>query len=129
LVTPAGESMLIDSGYPGDRDADRVKKACDAAGVKKIDTCVAVVNGGPRKGGEAGTFATLKAIPSIQDIYQVHRNVRPDDQNPPPAFIANMEENGDAGNLVKMSVDPAGKTYVDSIPSTKAEKTYATRPR
>src|SRR5882762_1327323 len=37
LVTPAGESVLIDSGYPGDRDADRVKKACDAAGVKKID--------------------------------------------------------------------------------------------
>src|SRR5690242_3451430 len=37
LVTPARESVLIDSGYPGDRDADRVKKACDAAGVKKID--------------------------------------------------------------------------------------------
>lgn len=96
--------------------------------VKSLAPTVAVVNSGPRKGGEAGTFATLKATPSIQDIYQVHRNVRlPADQNPPPAFIANMEENGDTGNLVKMSVDPTGKTYVVSIPSTKMEKTYATR--
>jgi beta-lactamase superfamily II metal-dependent hydrolase len=96
--------------------------------IKSLAPTVAVVNSGPRKGGEPGTFATLKATPSIQDIYQLHRNVRlPADQNPPPAFIANMEEDGDAGNLVKMSVDPTGKTYVVSIPATKTEKTYATR--
>ena len=96
--------------------------------IKSLAPTVAVVNNGPRKGGEAGAFATLKATPSIQDIYQLHRNVNlPADQNPPPAFIANMEENGDAGNLVKMSVDPTGQTYVVSIPSTKTQKTYATR--
>jgi len=96
--------------------------------IKSLAPTVAVVNNGPRKGGEAGAFATLKATPSIQDIYQLHRNVQlPADQNPPPAFIANMEENEDAGNLVKMSVDPTGQTYVVSIPSTKTQKTYATR--
>jgi beta-lactamase superfamily II metal-dependent hydrolase len=38
LVTPAGESVLIDSGNPGGRDAGRIHKAAtEAAGLKKID--------------------------------------------------------------------------------------------
>jgi competence protein ComEC len=38
FVTPAGETVLIDTGYPGDRDADRIGKAVtDLAGLKKID--------------------------------------------------------------------------------------------
>ena len=38
LVTPAGETVLWDTGYPGDRDADRVKKAVtELAGLQKID--------------------------------------------------------------------------------------------
>jgi hypothetical protein len=96
--------------------------------IRSLAPTVAVVNNGPRKGGEAGAFATLKATPSIQDIYQLHRNVQlPADQNAPPEFIANMEEAGDAGNLVKMSVEATGATYAVGIPSTKTQKTYATR--
>ena len=44
LVTPAGESMLIDSGYPDNhgRDKDRIiSVARDVAGLKKIDHAVA----------------------------------------------------------------------------------------
>jgi len=38
IVTPAGESVLIDSGNPGTRDAGRIHKtATEAAGMKKID--------------------------------------------------------------------------------------------
>jgi competence protein ComEC len=37
LVTPAGESVLVDSGYPGGRDARRVAAAAQQAGLKKID--------------------------------------------------------------------------------------------
>jgi len=37
IVTPAGESVLIDCGWAGDRDAGRVAKAAEAAGVKAID--------------------------------------------------------------------------------------------
>jgi beta-lactamase superfamily II metal-dependent hydrolase len=39
LVTPSGESMLIDTGYPGfeDRDVNRVLSAVRQAGVKKLD--------------------------------------------------------------------------------------------
>jgi beta-lactamase superfamily II metal-dependent hydrolase len=37
LVTPAGESVLIDSGNPGVRDSGRIHKAAQVAGLKKID--------------------------------------------------------------------------------------------
>src|SRR5687767_4463492 len=38
IVTPAGESVLIDSGNPGGRDAGRIHKAAtEAAGLQRID--------------------------------------------------------------------------------------------
>ena len=42
LLSPSGESMLIDAGYPGfnDRDANRIMEACKTAGVTKIDYMV-----------------------------------------------------------------------------------------
>ncbi len=42
LVSPSGESMLIDTGWAGHnhRDADRIAAAAKAAGVKKIDYLV-----------------------------------------------------------------------------------------
>src|SRR5216683_7533643 len=38
IVSPSGESMLIDTGYAvGDRDAKRIYAATQQAGIKKID--------------------------------------------------------------------------------------------
>jgi beta-lactamase superfamily II metal-dependent hydrolase len=39
VVTPAGQSLLIDAGYPGvnGRDADRIVRAARDAGIKRID--------------------------------------------------------------------------------------------
>jgi predicted outer membrane repeat protein len=37
IVTPAGESVLIDCGNPGARDAERIHKTAVAAGLKQID--------------------------------------------------------------------------------------------
>src|SRR5436853_6839987 len=37
IVTPAGESVLIDCGNPGNRDAERIHKAATAAGLTRID--------------------------------------------------------------------------------------------
>lgn len=36
-VSPSGESLLMDTGNPGGRDADRIMEAVRAAGVKQID--------------------------------------------------------------------------------------------
>ncbi len=40
MVTPAGESILVDTGYPGERDARRVQQALEAAGLERIDHLV-----------------------------------------------------------------------------------------
>jgi competence protein ComEC len=40
IVTPAGESLLVDCGNPGARDAERIHKAAQAAGLKQIDHLV-----------------------------------------------------------------------------------------
>jgi beta-lactamase superfamily II metal-dependent hydrolase len=37
ILTPAGESVLIDCGNPGARDGDRIAKAAADAGIKAID--------------------------------------------------------------------------------------------
>src|SRR5213595_3395018 len=41
IVTPTGRSLLIDTGFPGDRDAGRIAHvALEIAGLKQIDHCV-----------------------------------------------------------------------------------------
>ncbi len=40
VVSPSGESMLIDTGWPGERDAGRILDACRRAGVKRINYLV-----------------------------------------------------------------------------------------
>ncbi len=40
IVTPAGESVLIDCGNPGSRDPERILKAAQKAGLKQIDHLV-----------------------------------------------------------------------------------------
>ena len=40
LVSPSGQSMLIDAGWPGTRDADRIMAVAKAAGITQIDFLV-----------------------------------------------------------------------------------------
>ena len=40
VVSPSGESMLIDAGSPGDRDADRIAVVAKQAGLHQIDYMV-----------------------------------------------------------------------------------------
>jgi competence protein ComEC len=37
FVAPSGQSMLVDAGFPGPRDADRIVAAAKDAGIKQID--------------------------------------------------------------------------------------------
>lgn len=67
LVTPAGESILFDTGNPGRRDPDRiVKVATEVAGVKKIDHLIITHFHGDHYGG-ASTLATLLPIETLWD--------------------------------------------------------------
>ena len=60
IVTPSGQSLLVDSGNPGDRDAKRIFETAQLAGLKKIDMLVTTHYHGDHVGGLA---ALVKLIP------------------------------------------------------------------
>ncbi|MBD0259089.1 MAG: MBL fold metallo-hydrolase, partial [Cytophagales bacterium] len=95
--------------------------------VKTLQPTVAVMGNGTRKGCGPETFTTLKGTPSVQAIYQAHKNLREDSQyNTGDAYIANLEAECQ-GNYVKLSVAPDGKSYTVSIPASGHTQTYQTR--
>jgi competence protein ComEC len=85
-----------------------------------------VFNNGPRKGGEPASFAAASAVPSVKAIYELHRNVRDGAPNTEEEKIANRDE-ACAGSYITLSVEPQGRTFVVSVPSTGHRKSYATR--
>src|SRR5438309_8306802 len=51
FVSPSGESLLVDAGNPGDRDADRIAASAKEAGVTQIDYLVITHYDGDHVGG------------------------------------------------------------------------------
>lgn len=99
----------------------------NAALVQALHPRVAIMNNGARKGGAKKTFATLKAAPGLEDIFQLHRNVSTTAaDNAPPEFVANDEANC-RGNFIKLSVDATGKSYTVTIPAKGTSRTYSTK--
>ena len=74
---------------------------------------VAVMNNGAKKGGSAATVQAIKALPSVQALYQLHRNVAtgPAD-NTTPELTANLEETPDAGHMISIHVQADGRYRV-----------------
>jgi len=101
--------------------------------VQSLTPTVAVMNNGPKKGGSAVAFASLKSAKSLQATYQVHQsyNVPPED-NAPAEYVANHQNlvGKDTvkceANLIKLSVAPDGKSYTVSIPATGHARTFQT---
>jgi beta-lactamase superfamily II metal-dependent hydrolase len=94
--------------------------------LKQLAPTVVVMNNGARKGGEAGTWATLRATPSIAAVFQVHRNVRVGPEgNTTPDLIANPDE-ACAGNLVRLAVEADGASYTVAIPATGVSRKFVT---
>jgi beta-lactamase superfamily II metal-dependent hydrolase len=95
--------------------------------VQALNPRVAIINNGPRKGGESRTFLTLKSVRDIRAIYQLHRNVRTSEkENAPPEFVANDEEACN-GELIKLSVSADGRAYTVHIPSKHVSNGYKSR--
>ena len=73
-------------------------------------------------------FANLQDTKSIEAVYQLHKNLRPDGatNNVPDEYIANKEKDCQ-GNFVKLSVAPDAKSYTVSIPASGHSRTFQTR--
>jgi beta-lactamase superfamily II metal-dependent hydrolase len=94
--------------------------------VRSLSPTVSVMSNGPRKGADAETLATLRSVPSLQTMWQIHKNLRgTTNVNTDDQYIANLTANCE-GNYIRCSVDPSGKSYTVSIPATGVAKTYAT---
>ncbi len=96
--------------------------------LQTIEPRVAIMNNGTTKGCAPEVFANLQETKSIQQVYQVHKNLRPDGEknNVADEFIANKEK-ACAGNHIRLSVAADTKSYTVSIPANKHEKTFQTR--
>jgi competence protein ComEC len=90
-----------------------------------IQPKVVIMNNGPRKGGPADVFDTLRHSPGLEDIWQVHLALgTPKEINTDEKMIANLESTAECkGNLLKVSVDSKGK-YTVTNPRTGFSKTY-----
>jgi len=67
IIAPSGESLLVDTGFPGndDRDAKRIAAAAVAAGLTRIDNLVITHFHGDHVGG----LAALSKMMPIRKIY------------------------------------------------------------
>jgi len=96
--------------------------------LRSVQPTVAVMNNGVTKGCSARTFAALGETESLQAIYQMHKNLRPDGEvnNTPDDHIANLPRECD-GNFIKLSVAPDAKSYIVSIPATGHRRAFKTK--
>jgi competence protein ComEC len=88
-----------------------------------IAPTVAVMNNGPRKGGDAATVKRLRSVASIQAAYQLHKNAAtgPDD-NVEPALIANPTAEG--GQFIHVEVASDGASFAVQIGPEGARRTF-----
>jgi competence protein ComEC len=94
--------------------------------VETIAPTVAIMNNGPKKGGDAVTVKRLKSIPSIQAAYQLHKNAKTGpEENTDPALIANSSPEG--GQFIHVSVAPDGKNYTVQIGTDGAKRSFTTK--
>ena len=97
--------------------------------VLAVDPTVTVMCNGPTKGGAESTLRTLHEIKSLQDMYQLHQNVKLDaGAQAPPEFIANTSSTATCqGQWVKASVAKDGRSYTMQIGRAGKVRTYTTR--
>lgn len=92
--------------------------------LKSVSPTVAIMNNGAKKGGSAKAVQWLRELPSLQALYQVHRNVATSDaDNTAPEFIANIDTNG--SDMIWVAVDAKQKTFTVTNGRTKASKSFA----
>lgn len=102
--------------------------------LRALAPSVVVMNNGPHKGGQPGAFETIRSLPGLKALYQVHKSFEaPLAANAPDEFIANHDDLGGAdaakcpANVIKLSVSSDAGRYTISIPSNGYARTYATK--
>ena len=121
IVSPSGESMLIDTGFPGARDTDRILGAMAAAGIIRIDNLLITHYHFDHIGG----VATLAKATTIGNFYDHGQTVENDPQGAFAGYVALAKDHrkivsvGDQlslGNKVQLTfVSAGGKVLEKSL--------------
>jgi beta-lactamase superfamily II metal-dependent hydrolase len=95
--------------------------------LQTIQPRVAIMNNGTTKGCMPEVFTNLKEQKTINAIYQMHKNLRPDGEknNTSSEYIANPEKEC-AANTIQLSVATDGQSYTVSIPANKHTRKFET---
>jgi beta-lactamase superfamily II metal-dependent hydrolase len=94
--------------------------------VRTIAPTVAIMNNGPRKGGDPATVRLLKEIPSLQAAYQLHKNAATGaGDNTEAALIANPDPAG--GQFIHVAVAPDAARFSVQIGGDGPARSFATR--
>jgi competence protein ComEC len=83
---------------------------------------VAIMDNGARKGGSKPTVETIRAIPGLKAEYQLHYSEEAGADNPPEAFLANVQ-GPDTGYALEVTADEDGNIAVTNQ-RTGATATY-----
>ncbi|HUE70157.1 MAG TPA: MBL fold metallo-hydrolase [Pirellulaceae bacterium] len=96
--------------------------------LRSLEPRVAIMNNGTTKGCLPEVFANLKETKSLEALYQVHKNLRPDGatNNVADEYIANHKAECE-GNHIQLSVAADGKSYVVKIPANRHERRFETK--
>jgi len=95
--------------------------------LKAVEPTVAVMNNGARKGGSKAVYGWFKDVPSLKDVWQLHKNAAAGAENVPAELIANDEAPCTVGRFVKLTVDPSGRSYIVEIPAKGVKREYKTK--
>ena len=124
LVCPANRVGLVDVYQVNHHGLDASNNPLLLQG---LSPTVAVMNNGPRKGTEKNTVAALRATSSIQAIYQVHKNLRPDlANNTVEELIANLGERCEAA-YIQLTTEAPGDHYEISIPAKGHKRIFQSK--
>jgi competence protein ComEC len=126
------EKLVCPENLPGEVDVFQVNhhgldQSNNPVLVRNLSPTVTVMNNGTRKGCGPETITTLRNTPSVQAMYQLHKNLRDDSEyNTTDEHIANLEAACEA-HYIKLSVAPDGTSYTVSIPGRNHQTTYQTK--
>jgi len=75
--------------------------------VDAIDPRVAIMDNGATKGGSKPTIETIRKIPGLEALWQLHYSQEAGADNTPAQFIANVQ-GPDTGNYLRLTAEPDG---------------------
>jgi len=96
--------------------------------VRTVNPRVAICNNGPRKGGHPVVLATLRRLPDMQGLFQMHRNLgSKDSENTSADRIANDGKKKESGSTIRLVLEPDASAY--SVIVDRSGKTFRFRTR